>query len=435
MRRLLFLGTLALCMGLKAADAQSGLSLEQAQVEAAQNSPDLLRLKAANDVSAWKKLEMSSGYLPHLSMQASQVLDEKYLYLGVKFGGEAINFPEAFPSSTIGLNLTETIFDGLGTWHAAKAASLEHDASELELEDASFRLSAQVRLRYFQALAAAQLANVANQNILTLQEHLDNVQTSENSGSATQFEVLRVQSKLEEAKAEKVLEDDNVVLAKAALFQAMGKSQPDARELEGDLPVPVAALVTGADLERRSRADLAALALRAKAAREKDSASDAFWFPSVSAFGGDEYYKYDSYDPAIIPSDGYQQNYTVGLNLSWNLFDGGFSVARQKEAEKMAVEAEQALKAQELKTPLELEQWRRRYLYNVMLYQARLRSQEESEESVRLAQLGLKAGTLTHTESLDAETDLFRARAGVVRAQMDAIEAMINLELALGRSL
>jgi outer membrane protein TolC len=58
---------------------------------------------------------------------------------------------------------------------------------------------------------------------------------------------------------------------------------------------------------------------------------------------------------------------------------------------------------------------------------------DKAQESVRLATLGQKAGTRTTTEVLDAELDSFRSSAGVVSAQMDAAEALINLELALGK--
>ena len=51
---------------------------------------------------------------------------------------------------------------------------------------------------------------------------------------------------------------------------------------------------------------------------------------------------------------------------------------------------------------------------------------------VRLATIAVKAGTKTHAETLDAELELFRARAGLIRAQIDASEALANLELALG---
>lgn len=411
------------------------LSLAQAQVETRQYSPELRRWQAASEGASWKRLEAVSAYVPRLSVGANQILDQQYLYLKVKFGGAAMNFPEAFPSSTLDLNVSETLFDGLGAWHRYQAADLARDAARLELEDAAFHVLALVRLRYYQALAAVQLARVADQNIATLQDHLQRVQAAQDSGLATRFEVLRVQSKLDESKAEKLLEDDNAVLARGLLQQAMGISSQDSRELSGELPIPEASRLAGKDLSHPVRADLQAQSLRADAASQMKSASGAFWFPRLSVFGQQEYYHYDSYDPAIVASDGYQRAYTVGLNLNWDLFDGGLSLARQKQAGAALEEAQQALKARQLKTPQELDQWRRRYLYNSELYKARLRTLEESQESVRLAELGLKAGTLNHSESLDAESDLFRARAGLVRAQMDAAEATINLELALGKSL
>jgi len=52
---------------------------------------------------------------------------------------------------------------------------------------------------------------------------------------------------------------------------------------------------------------------------------------------------------------------------------------------------------------------------------------------VRLATLAVRAGTKTHSEALDAELELFRARAGIIHAQIDAAEALSSLQLALGR--
>jgi outer membrane protein TolC len=54
---------------------------------------------------------------------------------------------------------------------------------------------------------------------------------------------------------------------------------------------------------------------------------------------------------------------------------------------------------------------------------------------VRLAKEEERAGTRTSTETLDAELDLFRAKAGVVNALVNAAEAKIRLELALGREI
>jgi outer membrane protein TolC len=66
------------------------------------------------------------------------------------------------------------------------------------------------------------------------------------------------------------------------------------------------------------------------------------------------------------------------------------------------------------------------------LYEARLTDIDKAKESVRLATLGFKAGTRTTTDVLDAELEVFKATSGMVQAQVDALEALINLEIALG---
>ncbi len=411
------------------------LDLGRALAEAQANSPEVGRLRAALSAAGWQKLEALSAYLPHLGLHASQTLDQRYLYLGVLFGPAATNFPEAFPSSVLDLNASWTFFDGLEGFRSMQAADLADQAAALDLKDVRFRLDHEVRLRYDQALAAQAMDDVAVQDIATLQQHLDIATASLDSGLATRFDVLRVQAKLEDARAEKVMDDDNVALTRQALAEAMRLTR-DARVLGGSLPVPDPALVAGVDGSAPSRRlDLKALQLRRDSAEKRAAAASAFWFPRLSVFGTDEFYHYDSYDPAILSTNGYQTDYTVGLNLDWDLFDGGLSLARQAQARQEAREAAQVQRQAELEAPLRIDTWKRRYLYNSTLYQAKLRGLEESQESVRLASLGLKAGTLTTSEDLDAELDLFLARAGLVQAQMGAAEALINLELALGEDL
>jgi len=120
--------------------------------------------------------------------------------------------------------------------------------------------------------------------------------------------------------------------------------------------------------------------------------------------------------------------------LSWTLFDAA-NIARVREASAQQAQAERAAEVVIGTAPLDFETWRRRFLSNMSLYRARTHAIESASESVRLARISYEAGSRTSTEVLDAELDLFRARAGVVRAQVDSAEALINLELALGHRL
>jgi outer membrane protein TolC len=69
----------------------------------------------------------------------------------------------------------------------------------------------------------------------------------------------------------------------------------------------------------------------------------------------------------------------------------------------------------------------------VAIYKAKLTDVDEARESARLATVGFEAGTRTTTDVLDAELEEYRAAAGLVQAQVDSFEALINLELSVGK--
>ncbi len=419
--------------------APAGLSVEAAIEEGRKENPDLRGLELAADAASWKKLETLAGHLPHISFQGSHFFDVKYARLGVIFNGTPVYIPSAYPQTTLEVDASLLLFDGLGTINQFRAARLESDAARLDFEVAKFMFEEKVRLRFNQALAAQQLDDVAEQNIKTLEDHLNLVKASERAGTGTKVDVLRIESLLEEARAERILADDNVILARRNLAEEMGKEQDD-RPLEGQLPVPEMGpekdKVTNAlKFDISARADVVAQTKREQAQDRLNSAAAAFWFPTLSLFAAEQWYKYGTFDPAVIPNANYLNAYSVGLKLSWNLFDGGASIARKAIASDSAEQAVEKSKKAQISSPNQFETWKRRFKYNAALYRARQRSVEKSEESSRLAILAAKAGTKTHSDVLDAELDLFRARAGVISAQVAASEAYSNLQLALGHRL
>ena len=150
---------------------------------------------------------------------------------------------------------------------------------------------------------------------------------------------------------------------------------------------------------------------------------------------GANYTRYNDLSNSITQASDFQSAYNVGLFLRWNLFDGGDSYARAKEAAYSNVQNEKNVKKARLNLPYDFDYWNRRYLSNASRYRAKQLDLERSKESVRLSREEQKAGTRTSSEVLDAELDLYRARVGVVNAQSNAAEAQIRLELALGRKI
>ena len=419
----------------EAADA-AALSLDHALSQARESNPEMRKLRLAADAASWKAQESLSAYVPHLDLRGTHYLGAEYGKLNVVFGGASVAFPEAFAQTEADLNVTWLVFDGFAAWGGYRASSLEAEAAELEARHALSHLEQAVRVRFYKALAAQELVKVTDQNITTLEDHAALADASEKAGFGTRVDVLRIASQLEEARAEKLLAQDNAALALRDLDQAMGVA-PDERALDGSLPVPdAAAIPAGLSLDTAQRADFQAIQRREDSLSSLQNAANAgLWAPKLSLFGGEQFYKFGDFDPAILPSKDFDSSYGYGLRLSWNLFNGGADWAKAQQAKDSLAQLAESRRRLVMASGDEFESAKRHYLYNAALYQARLRSVEKSKESVRLALLGVKAGAQTQAQALDAELDLFRASAGVIRAQVDAAEALATLEQALGHSL
>jgi outer membrane protein TolC len=419
--------------------SQGILSLDQAISEGLKNSPTVQRSEAVLDENHWRKNEsIGAGFLPKISASAGHYFDvTKYQLESITFDGQLVTLPELFPNNQVSLGATIPIFDGLANVHHSQAASLVEQASEQELAYLKFTLSEQIRLAFYRALAAQGLRNVAVENVKTLEDHLKQVELQRKGGTATQYDTLRISVQLNEAKSDEDDSEDSMLQTHKGLVQLMGLSQ-DARTLQGVLPIPDSTKVKNLELTEQvplDRSDLHALEMRADAADQNRKANNSWFIPSVSAGGQFTYYDLLVYDNGTTDNHNYQTAYNVGVFLSWNLFDGGVSYSRAREAAAQKVQAEKASESARILVPYDFAYWKKRYLSSTNHYTSKQLDVTRSEESVRLAKEEERAGSRTSTEVLDAELDLYRSRAGVVNAQVNAADSLINLELALGRNI
>jgi outer membrane protein TolC len=420
--------------------SSGSLSVDAAIQEALRDSPTIQSSEAAVSESSWHKFQMiGNGFLPKISAGFNHFFGESYEITAINFGGQFLNFPGAYPTNILTVNATIPLFDGLANIENTQAASLQKTAAEQELERAKFQLGQEVKLAFYQALAAAQLQDVARENVKTLEDHLKDVEIQRHGGAATKYDSLRVSVQLSEGRADQIDADDNAALARKKLTALLGLEQ-DNRTLEGSLPVPDVSRAKDLELSGtpEDRTDIQALDLRAQAADKTRAAQNSWIIPSVSLGGQYNYYELmneSTVDGSVSGSGSYRSAYSVALMVTWNLFDGGVALAQSRQAAYQQVQAEKKTEEARIQVPYDFTYWKKRFLSNTDHYQARKFDVERSEESVRLAKEEERAGTRTSTETLDAELDLFRSRAGVVNAQVNALEAKIRLESALGRTI
>jgi outer membrane protein TolC len=226
-----------------------------------------------------------------------------------------------------------------------------------------------------------------------------------------------------------------VVLTRESLAQTMGLKKDD-RPLSGDLPVvntdKIVAQLTDVNFDERP--DVKAKIMQAEAAQDQSAAVGSFWVPKISLVGEYQFYNIDDYlSTGLSSNDDFRTDYFLGATATWDIFDGGISLAKAKESEQKSNEAEADLKTAQIQAPYDFDLWKRKLVSSGAVYQAKLTDVDEAKESVRLATLGFQAGVNTTTDVLDAELDQFTASAGLVQSQVNMLEAVINLELAIGK--
>lgn len=123
----------------------------------------------------------------------------------------------------------------------------------------------------------------------------------------------------------------------------------------------------------------------------------------------------------------------MGLSATWTVFDGLATTARSHEAAEKRFQNEKSTQIKKLKARQDFDVWKRKFTYFCALYHSRQGEVDKAKEALRLAKEGHRVGARTNSDMLDAETDLYRAQAGLVTAQLGAMEALINFERATGR--
>jgi outer membrane protein TolC len=407
------------------------LTVQQAISESAAHSPRLQKAKSAQEEVAWKKTEALNTFLPSVQASANYLFDKKYVFTDITLGGAPASVPGVVPTTNFAVTATYPLFEGMAGVRRYSSARSFSSAAQKEYDWAEFQLSREVILQFYRTLAAKELLQVAEQNLKTLQDHLRDVNLFKKAGISTNYDVLRVEVQVSEAESEVLNATDNLAVARLKLAEVMGLDK-DERVLSGAWPAFNAKNTK--DLQKESlssRPDLQALELRTEGSQSLSKAAGSYWVPRLSVFGQYQYYnnRNDKYDDW----DNFRNAYQVGLSMTWNLFDGMTSIARDHQAFEQAVQTEKTLVQARLKAQQDLEFWKRKYLYYGTVFKARQNDVVKAEESVRLARQGKKVGTRTDTDLLDAEAELFRARALMVNAQMGSLESLVNLELTTGR--
>jgi len=322
------------------------------------------------------------------------------------------------------MQLSQLLFDFGKNLAATEAA---RKLAEVAVEDVELQrqlISLAVKEAYTNILFAGRLIRVQDQAVQRAELNLRSAKGFFEVGTRPKSDVARAEVDVANARVDLIRARNALRTARVALNTAMAIDVDTPTEVQDNLVFEAANLdraqLRGEAL--RSRPEYRQSKLRVSAAEATERQTFRDFFPDISGNGS-----YGGTQPQL------NENWTLGLSLSWTLFDGGNRVARYHEAKANLEGARQRVKSTELDIIQNVEQ------AEIAVEEAQERIQAaqalvaSAQENFRLAQGRFDAGVGTILELTDAQLALTQAQNTEAQALADYRIALARLDRAVGR--
>ncbi|HEY3358577.1 MAG TPA: TolC family protein [Polyangia bacterium] len=429
---------LALLPAVAAAAPPRVLSLEDALRLAQAHQPQLRAARAQARAGAARVGEAVAGYLPRLDGTAQLQRATANFALSPSFTTSPfanqlrvqnrLGFGATVSYYLYGVTLTQLIYDFGRTGGAVAQARAAADTSRADLDTTLAAVALNVRLAYFQVLAARELVRVGEDTVANQARHVRQIREFVRVGTRARIDLTSAELNLANAELSLVQARNSVNLAKVNLLQAVG--------LEGGLDFDVVAPPASPAPEEsgrlgdlvqeavRRRPELARAAAQIRLQQGGRRAALSGYLPALVGYGSFSGSKVDRFDSTY--------NWYVALGLTWNLFGGLFTRRQVEEAEAGIEAAEAQREATRLAVRQEIE------TQLLAIGEARQRqvvaerAVASAQERLRLAEGRYRTGVGDIIELDDAQVTQANALAQRVQAEYDLATARARLRRAIG---
>ena len=415
------------------------VSLRQA-ISRALVGNQLLKAASLEQGVAKEELAVSRGrYLPRVYLESGATLsntpskvfmmklDEARIDPGSDFAPNSLNHPGARGDFRSSLTLEQPLLD-LGISTGVEMAAKDAEAAAVSLDKSREQVAFRVYLAYLAVRRAQAFRQIADQALADAREHGRLAGVRERDGVGLKSDQLRAATALSESEQGLLTAENDLLLARMRLNLAVGGPAGGLLDI-GETPQvqePKLAQAELASLAQKSRPELRA----GEKAVEKGElavrqARNAF-LPTIYASAG---YQLNDRD---VPFGQDNDSWGVGVNLRWELFDGGSRWHGKKKAELARQAAAALLEHDRREVALQVtESVLRRQEAGLKLTSARA-ALRAAEEGSRLVTLRFQNGLSSMVELMDAESVLNRSRANLVEVENGYLRSVGELYYQAG---
>lgn len=383
-------------------------------------------LKAAD-----AKINLSqSGYYPNFDISAS------YSRLGP---APSIDIPnlgnfKLYPNDNYAasLNYNQNIYDfGRTSSHVALEKENKEVASE-NIDVVQQQLTQRVIQTYYSILFLQEALKIKDTQIKTLEDHYEFIKKKQETGSATNYEVLSTQVKLSEIKNQKIDIEAAWQTQTAVMNALLGNLENTSYLVREDVQAKPEALIQDTAVMRalKNRREMQIAVENEKLANMRMKIAKTDYNPVIRAFasaGGKNGY--------IPDLNKVKLNYVAGIGLSIPLYEG----SRNKNNVELA---QVSIDDSKYETELTRRKITTEVVNYYLLEQASQKKideyelqYEKAEEAYKLAETSYNDGVITNLDLLYASTALAQSQLDLLKSKIDYMVNQYNLRIAMGETI
>ncbi|MEH2161633.1 MAG: TolC family protein [Nostoc sp.] len=306
-----------------------------------------------------------------------------------------------------------------------QAAKEQLRVDELNVETQSSTISLNATTQYYDLQQANEQVRINQAAVKNAQASLRDTQAREQAGVGTRFDVLQAQVNLANAQQELTNAISQQRIARRQLATTLSLSQSvditaaDPVQLAGLWPQTLEESIVRAFQNRPELQQQ--LAQRNIYEQQRRQALSQLG-PQINL--ASSYSLLDRYNDGVSVTDGY----SVALQGTLSLFDGGAARAKAAQSRANIAIAESQFGSQRDQIRFNVEQYYSQLQSNLNNVQTSSVALNQAKEALTLARLRFQAGVGTQTEVISAENDLTRAEGNRVTAILDYNRALANLQ-------
>lgn len=325
-------------------------------------------------------------------------------------------------------SISMPIYRGGQLREGRRSARYALSSADLSLENTMQTVRLQSTIYYFDVLQYRNLIDVYEEEVLTLQEHLRNVNAQFRVGTVAKVDVLESQVELANAMQNLVNIQNSYDVAVANLNNYIGlpadtiiRPQDALTYRKYDLNLGDC---TAYALENRADAAMADYAVKQAESAKKSAKSG--WYPSVDAGISKQLNTENMF--------GHKTNdqWSIGLSASWDIFDGGVTRAQVNQAEAALIRAQEVAAQTREQIQLDVQS----AFLDLHAAERNIGTTQAAvilgEENYKIAQVRYAAGVGTNLDVMDASRKLTEARSNYFTALYNYNTAKASLDRYMG---